>query len=63
MKIGQRAFWLIVAGLVAVNYAYLHDIIWQSHRGLVVMGLKSYGLAILGTVMILAGVVMARSGD
>jgi len=53
---------LIVLGVLMVNYAYLHDIIWQKHQGFIVMGLKSYLFALCGTVVVLAGGVLCGAG-
>ncbi|MGE0253664.1 MAG: hypothetical protein AB7N54_14355 [Alphaproteobacteria bacterium] len=54
---GRRGIgWLIlVVGLLANNYAYLHDLITWSNGGAIYMGLKSGLLAIAGLVAILAG--------
>ncbi|MBO6783456.1 MAG: hypothetical protein JJ899_09340 [Alphaproteobacteria bacterium] len=53
---------LIVVGVLAVNYAYLHDIVWQTQNGFIVMGIKSYMLAIGGTIVVLAGGVLRGAG-
>ncbi len=47
-----------VGGVVLVNFAYLHDVIWQTHGGFIVMGLKSYAIALAGTVAVLAGALL-----
>lgn len=51
----NTALLLAIVGVVAVNYAYLHDVIWQTNDGFIVMGLKSYAIALAGTVAVLAG--------
>ncbi len=53
---------LLVVGVLIVNYAYLHDIIWQKHQGFIVMGIKSYLLAICGTIVVLAGGILRGAG-
>jgi len=53
---------LIVLGVLMVNYAYLHDIIWQKYQGFIVMGLKSYLFALCGTAVVLAGGVLRGAG-
>lgn len=53
---------LVVLGLLMVNYAYLHDILWAKHQGFIVMGIKSYLFAICGTIVVLAGGVLRGTG-
>ena len=53
---------LIIVGVLAVNYAYLHDVIWQSQDGFIVMGIESYLLAICGTFVVLAGGILRGAG-
>lgn len=59
---GKLAWPLILVGILAVNYAYLHDIVWQTHHGVIVMGVKSYLLALAGTLLVLAGAVLRGQG-
>lgn len=60
---GARTGWiLIVLGVLVVNYAYLHDQIWQDHKGFIVMGIKSYSVVVLGVVLILVGGVFRGRG-
>lgn len=53
---------LVVIGIAMVNYAYLHDIIWQKHAGVIVMGFKSYIFALCGTIIVLAGGILRGTG-
>lgn len=53
---------LVVAGVLFVNYVYLHDMIWQRHGGYVVLGLKSYGAALVGTIAVVVGAVLLHRG-
>ena len=36
---------LVIAGVIANNYTYLHDVIWGKHAGWIELGLKSYIVA------------------
>lgn len=61
---GRNLGWLVfIAGLLFVNYVYLHDLIWQQHGGFIVMGIKSYAGAAVGTVVTLIGAaILHRQG-
>jgi hypothetical protein len=45
---------LIVIGVLANNYVYLHDLILDKHEGLIDLGLKSW-IGIVVTLIIIAG--------
>jgi len=49
---------LIVLGLVVVIYALMHDKVWNLHEGFIIMGIKSYLVALLGCVLVLIGGVL-----
>lgn len=53
---------LIVLGLVVLIYAFMHDKFWNLHDGYILMGLKSYSVALLGVVLVLIGGVFRGSG-
>jgi hypothetical protein len=46
---------LIVLGVVANQYGYLHDLVWAKHAGAIYMGLRSYLLVAAGLVAIVGG--------
>ena len=53
---------LIIVGVVANNYVYLHDILFDKHAGVIYMGWKSLLAAAATLVVIALGVlVLARS--
>lgn len=52
---------LIVLGLGVLIYAFMHDMIWNLHKGFILMGLKSYSVAVLGVVLVLIGGVFRGS--
>ncbi len=62
MSRGALGLALIVVGVLGVNYAYLHDVIWQPHNGFIVMGIKSYLFAICSTIVVLAGGILRGAG-
>ncbi len=59
----QLAVALIAAGLLANNYIFFHDLIFDKHAGAIYLGWKSYvGLAVtLGVIA--AGLVMLLRKD
>jgi uncharacterized membrane protein len=56
------ALLLAFVGLIGVNYAYLHDVIWQTQDGFIVMGLKGYLIALAGTLAVLSGIFLRFGG-
>ncbi|CAN0592238.1 unnamed protein product [Laminaria digitata] len=48
---------LIILGVVVNNYAYVTDIVGNSHEGLIYMGSKGIAAALLGLLAIALGVV------
>lgn len=48
---------LIILGVLVNNYAYVTDIVGNSHEGLIYMGSKGIMAAILGLLAIALGVV------
>lgn len=62
MRRERGAILLVLSGLLIGHYAYLHDVIWQSHNGFIVMGLKSYGLALFGALLVIGGVIRFGTG-
>ena len=48
---------LIILGVVVNNYAYVTDIVGNSHEGLIYMGSRGIAAAVLGLLAIALGVV------
>lgn len=48
---------LIILGVLVNNYAYVTDIVGNSHEGLIYMGSKGIAAAVLGLLAIALGVV------
>lgn len=48
---------LIILGVLVNNYAYVTDIVGNSHEGLVYMGTRGIAAAVLGILAIALGVV------
>ncbi len=53
---------LIVGGILANNYTYLHDIFWMNHEGLIGLGSKSYIVIGIGFAAVIVGAVLALAG-
>ena len=49
---------LIILGVLVNNYAYVTDIVGNSHEGLIYMGSKGIIAALLGLLSIALGVVL-----
>lgn len=49
---------LIILGVLVNNYAYVTDIVGNSHEGLIYMGSKGVIAALLGLLSIALGVVL-----
>lgn len=55
---------LIILGVLVNNYAYVTDIVGNSHEGLIYMGSKGIAAAVLGLLSIALGVVaLIRAGN
>ena len=50
---------LVVIGVLANNYVYLHDLVFNKHEGLIFLGLKSQIAIILTLVVVAVGLVVA----
>ncbi len=50
---------LVVIGVLANNYVYLHDLVFNKHEGLISLGLKSAIAIILTLVVVAVGFVVA----
>ena len=48
---------LIILGILVNNYAYLTDLVGNSHEGLIYMGWKGIVAALLGLLAVALGVV------
>tara|TARA_R110002110_G_scaffold64530_1_gene178328 strand:- start:1928 stop:2161 length:234 start_codon:yes stop_codon:yes gene_type:complete len=48
---------LIILGVLVNNYAYVTDIVGNSHEGLIYMGSRGIAAAVLGLLAIALGVV------
>lgn len=54
---------LVVVGVIANNYVYMHDIVTDGHGGAIHLGWKAGAAIILTLVVIAVGLVMAwRAG-
>jgi len=54
---------LVVVGVIANNYVYMHDIVTDGHGGAIYLGWKAGAAIILTLVVITVGLVMAwRAG-
>lgn len=49
---------LIVAGLLADNYVFLHDVFWDKYGGWALFGWKTYLVAGLGFAAVILGMAM-----
>ena len=54
---------LIILGVVVNNYAYVTDIVGNSHEGLIYMGSRGITAAVLGRLAIAVGVVALLRTD
>lgn len=55
---------LIILGVLVNNYAYVTDIVGNSHEGLIYMGSRGIAAAVLGLLAIALGVVaLLRAGN
>ena len=55
---------LIILGVLVNNYAYMTDIVGNTHEGLIYMGWKGITAAVLGLVSIFFGTLMLlRASD
>ena len=50
---------LIVLGVLANNYAYLHDVILDSAYGAIILGWKSVAAIVVAVALIAVGVIVA----
>lgn len=48
---------LIILGVLVNNYAYVTDIVGNSHEGLIYMGSRGIAAAVLGLLAIALGIV------
>lgn len=54
---------VLLLGVVALNYVYLHDMIWQKHDGFIVLGWKNFLGVMVSTAVLLVGAgILFRSG-
>lgn len=63
MERAQMAVALIVAGVLANNYIYFHDIFFQKHGGYILLGWKSYVGLVAALAAVAAGLVMLLRKD
>ncbi|MEX2455316.1 MAG: hypothetical protein WD470_11465 [Rhodospirillaceae bacterium] len=57
MKNRSLGIVLIILGVLVNNYAYLTDIVGDTHDGLIFLGWKGIMAAVLGLMSVLIGVV------
>ncbi len=50
---------LVVIGVLANNYVYLHDLVFNKHDGAIILGSKAAIAIILTLVVVAVGLVMA----
>ena len=50
---------LVVIGVLANNYVYLHDLVTNKHDGAIILGSKAAILIILTLVVVAVGLVVA----
>ena len=50
---------LVVIGVLANNYVYLHDIVTDGHNGAILLGWKAATALILTLVVIAIGLILA----
>ena len=59
-----RGVALIVVGVVANNYIYFHDLVFDKHQGAILLGWWSYSGIIVSLAVIAVGAVMVvREGE
>ncbi len=59
-----RGVALIVVGLVANNYIYFHDLVFDKHQGAILLGWWSYsGIIVCLAVIAVGAVMVARAGE
>lgn len=46
---------IILAGIAANNYVYLHDLLWNTNEGWIFLGPKSYAGIVISVLVILYG--------
>ncbi len=61
-KSGKTASALIVIGVLANNYVYLHDLVLDKHNGAILLGWPSWvGIVVTGIVIAIGMVIFLRS--
>ena len=55
---------LIVIGVLANNYVYLHDLVLDKHDGAILLGWQSWvGIVVTGIVIAIGMVILLRSQE
>ena len=54
---------LIVAGVLANNYIFFHDLIFDKHAGAIYLGWRSYLALVVALAAVAAGLVMLLRTD
>ncbi len=55
---------LIVVGVVANNYIYFHDLVFDKHQGAILLGWRSYiGIIVSLAVIAVGAVMVVRAGE
>ncbi len=55
---------LIVVGVVANNYIYFHDLVFDKHQGAILLGWWSYtGIIVCLAVILVGAVMVVREGE
>ncbi len=60
----MRGVVLIVAGVVANNYVYFHDLVFDKHQGAIMLGWWSYiGIIACLAVIVVGAAMVVRAGE
>lgn len=57
---------LVAAGILANNYVYLHDLVWDRHNGAIYLGSASLMAIAVAIIVTIAGILLvarAPAGD
>lgn len=62
VKHNALALLFIVGGVLANNYAYLHDVLTNTHGGAIYMGLSCYIGVLISLIIVAIGVTLLIRG-
>lgn len=49
---------LIIAGVIANNYVFMHDVFWNKYEGWAIFGWKTYLVAAVGLAAVIVGAIL-----